>query len=106
MELDIEGKKFFDYITEYQKNAENDIIRKISEGIGVDEDKLRNFLHSDVDETNINEFGRFDDLVKTVNIEKAQEYFEKIENREIPVYEVNIKVNKLLRKIVIDGHLE
>lgn len=101
-----EGKKFFDYITEYQKNAENNIIRKISEGIGVDEDKLRNLLHSDVDETNINEFGRFDDLVKTVNIEKAQEYFEKKESREIPVYEVNIKVNKLLRKIVIDGHLE
>lgn len=102
----IEGKSFFDYITEYQKNAENDIIRKLSEEIGVDDQLLRSLLHSDVDESSINAFGRFDDLVKTVNIEKAKKYLEKKENREIPIYEVNIKVNKLLRKFVIDGHLE
>ena len=101
-----EGKEFIEYITEYQKNAENDIIRKISEGIGVDETKLRSLLNSNLDETNINEFGRFDDLVRTVDIEKAKNYFEKIENREIPIYEVNMKVNKLLRKFVIDGTLE
>jgi type I restriction enzyme R subunit len=102
----IEGKDFIEYITEYQRNAENDIIRKISDAIGVDENKLRNLLNSNVDETNINEFGRFDDLVNTVNIEKAKKYFENIGNREIPIFEVNMKVNKLLRKFVIDGTLE
>ncbi len=102
----VEGKSFMDYVTEYQKNAENDIIRQISQGLGLDENKLRNLINSDIDNGNINEFGRFDDLRKTIDIDKAKEYFEKIENREIPIFEVNLKIDKLLRKFIIDGNLE
>ena len=102
----IEGKSFMDYVTEYQKNAENDIIRQISQGLGLDEDKLRKLVNSDVDNSNINEFGRFDDLKKTIDINKAKQYFEKIENREIPIFEINLKIDKLLRKFIIDGNLE
>ena len=58
------------------------------------------------DDSNINEFGRFDDLKKTIDIDKAKEYFEKIENREVPIFEVNLKIDKLLRKFIIDGNLE
>jgi type I restriction enzyme R subunit len=102
----VEGKSFMDYVTEYQKNAENDIIRQISQGLGLDENKLRNLINSDIDNSNINEFGRFDDLKKTIDIDKAKEYFEKIENREILIFEVNLKIDKLLRKFIIDGNLE
>lgn len=101
-----EGKKFIDYITEYQKNAENDIIKKISFGLGLDETKLRNLINSDIDESNINEFGRFDDLKSTIDIEKAKNYFQEIEKREISIFEVNIKVDKLLRKFIITGNIE
>lgn len=101
-----EGKKFIDYITEYQKNAENDIIKKVSFGLGLDETKLRNLINSDIDESNINEFGRFDDLKSTIDIEKAKKYFQEIENREISIFEVNIKVDKLLRKFIITGNIE
>ena len=101
-----EGKKFIDYITEYQKNAENDIIKKVSFGLGLDEIKLRNLINSDIDESNINEFGRFDDLKSTIDIEKAKKYFQEIENREISIFEVNIKVDKLLRKFIITGNIE
>lgn len=100
-----EGKKFIDYITEYQKNAENDIIKKVSFGLGLDENKLRNLINSDVDESNINEFGRFDDLKSTIDIEKAKKYFQEIENREISIFEVNIKVDKLLREFIITGNI-
>ena len=102
----VEGKSFMDYVTEYQKNAENDIIRQISQGLGLDENKLRNLVNLNIDNSNINEFGRFDDLKKTININKAKEYFEKIENREIQTFEVNLKIDKLLRKFIIDGNLE
>lgn len=101
-----EGKKFIDYITEYQKNAENDIIKKVSFGLGLDENKLRNLINSDVDESNINEFGRFDDLKSTIDIEKAKKYFQEIENKEISIFEVNIKVDKLLRNFIITGNIE
>ncbi len=102
----VEGKSFMDYITEYQKNAENDIIRQISQGIGVDETKLRNLVNSNVDDSNINEFGRFDDLKSMIDIEKAKAYFEDIEKREITKFEVNLKIDKLLRKFIIDGNLD
>ncbi len=102
----IEGKSFMDYIVEYQKNAENDMIRQVSNGLGLDENKLRLLVNSSVDESNINEFGRFDDLKSTIDINKAKEYFEKIENREILIFEVNLKVDKLLRRFIITGTFE
>ena len=101
----VKEKSFMDYITEYQKNAENDVIRQISQGLGLDEKKLRNLVNSNVDDSNINEFGRFDDLKSTIDINKAKEYFEKIENKEIQIFEVNLKIDKLLRKFIIDGNL-
>lgn len=101
----IEEKSFMDYITEYQKKAENDLIRQISNGLGLDENKLRNLINSNVDDTNINEFGRFDDLKSTIDIDKAKAYFEQLENREIFIFEVNLKVDKLLRKFIIDGSI-
>ena len=100
------GKSFMDYVTEYQKNAENDIIRQISQGLGLDEKKLRSLVNSNIDDSNINEFGRFDDLKSTIDINKAKEYFEKIEKKEIQIFEVNLKIDKLLRKFIIDGSLE
>ena len=102
----VEGKSFMDYVTEYQKNAENDIIRQISQGLGLDENKLRNLVNLNIDNRNINEFGRLKKKKKTININKAKEYFEKIENREIQTFEVNLKIDKLLRKFIIDGNLE
>ena len=100
------GKNFMDYVTEYQRNAENDIIKQISQGLGLDEKKLRNLVNSNVDDGNINEFGRFDDLKRTIDINKAKEYFEKIEKKEIQIFEVNLKIDKLLRKFIIEGSLE
>lgn len=100
------GKSFMDYVTEYQRNAENDIIKQISQGLGLDEKKLRNLVNSNVDNSNINEFGRFDDLKRTIDINKAKEYFEKIEKKEIQIFEVNLKIDKLLRKFIIEGSLE
>ena len=56
------NKTFRDYITEYQYNAKNDQIKRISLVLGLDELKLRNMINVGLNETNINEFARFDDL--------------------------------------------
>ncbi len=102
----IEGKSFMDYVTEYQKNAENDIIKQLSQCLGVDEIKLRKMVNSNIDESNINEFGRFDDLKNTIDIIQAKHYFDDIEKRDVPIFEVNLKIDKLLRKFIIDGNLD
>lgn len=62
------------------------------------EDSLR------LNASNINEFGRYDELKKTVDKRKAKEYFEKIEGEKLFPPKVNIKVDNLLREFILkDG---
>ncbi|MFJ5622944.1 type I restriction endonuclease subunit R [Peribacillus loiseleuriae] len=97
------GKTFRDYVTEYQFKAKNDQIQSISRILGVDEKKLRNLLAANVNEANINEFGRFDDLKASVDKVKAKEYFEKLENVKIPPFKINIRVHNLLQEFILKG---
>lgn len=101
-----DGKTLRDYITEYLSKAKNDQIHRIAAALGVDEAKLRNIMSLQLNSANINEFGRYDDLKKTVNKEKAKEYFEKIEKTKIVPPKVNVKVDNLLREFILGGGFE
>lgn len=101
-----EGKSLRDYINEYLSKARNDQIHRISVAIGVDEDMLRNVMGLKLNENNLNEFGRYDELKKTVDKAKAKEYFEKVEGTKIIPPKVNVKVDKLLRDFIINGGYE
>jgi type I restriction enzyme R subunit len=87
------GKTFREYITEYEFNAKNDQIKKISTLLELDESKLRLLMSSGLTEANINEYGRFDELKNTVDKDKAKAYFEKLEGTTIPAFKVNIRVH-------------
>lgn len=100
------GKTFREYITEYLFNAKNDQIFRISQILGLDESKLRNMMDSGVTEKNINEYGRFDDLKSTVDKSKAKTYFEKLEEKTIPTFRVNIKIHDLLQEFIINSGFE
>ena len=52
---------------------------------------------------NINEYGRFDDLLKTVDRERAKISLEKIYLKEIAMWESNILVDKILRRFILQG---
>ncbi|MCX6338208.1 MAG: hypothetical protein NT153_13185 [Bacteroidetes bacterium] len=52
--------------------------------------------------TDINEYGRFDELKNTVDKYKAKSYFEKLEETSILAYKINIKVHNLLQKFIIE----
>ena len=54
-------------------------------------------------ETNINEYGRFDDLKKTVDRDKARAYFTAVEGTSIPEFRLNIKIEKLLKDFILSG---
>lgn len=101
-----EGKTLRDYITEYLSKAKNDQIHRVAVALGVDELKLRTIMSLRLNSTNINEFGRYDDLKKTVNKAKAKEYFEKIEGTKIIPPKVNVKVDNLLREFILGGGFE
>ena len=101
-----ENKSFMDYITDYEEANENDQIKKISEAFGLDEEKLRKIMSSVVTEYNINEYNRFEELLKTIDNDKSKETLEKLYKRELKRWEINIEVDKILRKFIIQGDFD
>ena len=107
-----EGKSLRDYINEYLSKARNDQIHRVSSALGLDENLLRNIMSLKLNENNLNEFGRYDELKKTVLLlsgtvaQLTKEYFEKVEGTKIIPPKVNVKVDKLLRDFIISGGYE
>jgi len=98
-----DGKPFRDYITEYQYRAKNEQVRQIANALGVDIPKLENLMNAGITEASINEYGRFDDLKKTVDREKAEEYFVSTEGTKVPAFRLSIKIEKLLKDFILSG---
>ena len=98
-----EGKSFMDYVTEYASNAKNDQIHKLATALGLDESLLRDMMTKHLCENNINEFGRFDALKSTVNVELAKSYFENKSGMKLPRPKVNIKIDNTLRDFILKG---
>ena len=60
-----EGKSLRDYITEYLYRAKNAQVHQFAATFDLDEKKLRNMMSLGLTLSDINEFGRFDELFKT-----------------------------------------
>ena len=106
-EIDVqEDKTLRDYINEYKYNAKDDQTHKFAEVFGLDENKLRAMMELNLNELNINEFGRLDDLKKSVDKQKARAYFESVEGTKVLPHKVNIRVDSLLRKFILSGGFE
>jgi type I restriction enzyme, R subunit len=101
-----EGKTLKEYITSYQVQAKNDQIGRCAMVFGLGEEKLRHFLARKVSMDSINEFGRFDELLRTVDIKKAREYFEAIEQKKLSIPQVHIKIDEFLRHFIFEGGFE
>ena len=96
-------KTFRDYINEYMAAAKQDEIHRIASVLGLDEEKLRLLMQTIVTESTLNEYGRFDALLATVDKGKAKAYFEKLDGKPIPPPKVNPRVSKLLREFILSG---
>lgn len=100
------GKTLRDYITEYIAKAKDDQVHRISTVLGLDEALLRSIMSLKLNINNINEFGRFDELKKSVDKAKAKQYFETVEGTTIIPPKVNIKVDNLLREFILSGGID
>jgi len=102
----VSNKTFRDYLTEYQYNAKNEQFQEISATLGLDKSKLMKLIGCGVTESNINDYGRFDDLKDSVDKAKAKVYFEELEGKKIPAFKINIKTHNLLQDFIISGGFE
>ena len=60
-------------------------------------------MNSGVTKANINEYGRFDDLISTADRSLAKEYFEKKEGKTLSAFQVTKNINKLLKEFILNG---
>ena len=95
------SKTFREYVALYQANAENSQIMKLVELFGLDNEKLKEMINLNVTESNINDYGRFDDLKNSVDKTKAKLYFEELEGCTLTLPKVNIKVHNLLKDFIL-----
>ena len=96
-------KTFMDYIAEYEARDKNDRINSLSTSLGLDSDLLRKMVDLNLDNNNIDEYGRFEQLKSTVDKERAKSYLEQRLGRQLLMIEVNIEIDKLLRNFIIKG---
>ena len=61
------GKSFKDYIVEYRTHAQNESIHQVAIDFGLDEEQLRMLMNTHITEENLNEFGRYDNIIKTAD---------------------------------------
>jgi len=98
-----EGKTLRDYITMYGSRTKNRQVGRLVEALGVDEGLLTKMMSLDLNERNINEFGRFDDLKDSLDKGRAKDFFEAKAGRSMPMFKVNIEADKLLKKFILSG---
>ncbi|MEY8314961.1 type I restriction endonuclease subunit R, EcoR124 family [Adlercreutzia muris] len=97
------AKTFRDYITEYQRHAQDERIARAGDFLGVNVAQLAELLSAGPDEESLNEFGRFDKLMDTVDLARAREYLSALEGASIPAFKVKMRADSLLRRFILEG---
>ena len=97
------GETLRDYISAYQIGEKRAQIKKAASIFGLDENLLRELIKLRLTDGNINEFGRFDRLITSVDRAKARAYFEKVEGKTVSAFAASSKVSKLLREFLLKG---
>ena len=98
-----EGKTFRDYITEYQNKSKHEQVERIVHYLGCSEELLIDLMESHVTEKNINDYGRFDRLKNTVVKDEAKAYFSAVEGKDIPMFRINSRAEKMLKDFILSG---
>jgi type I restriction enzyme R subunit len=78
----------------------------VSQAFGLNEDKLKKMMGTVITESNINEYGRFDDLKDTVVKEKAAEYVATKYGKTLSPFHVNRKTHDILKDFIIKGEFD
>lgn len=92
-----------DYIIRYAKDEKSEQVKKLVKYLGISEKMLSDMMKENINEDTLNEYGRFDALKATVDRDKAQAYFSKMDGESLPPFMVNNRVEKLLTDFILEG---
>ena len=72
-------------------------------GLGADEDALRALMDAQAAPGELNAYGRFDALMKTVDPKKAAAFFTAVEGRPVTVFAANLATDRYFRRFILSG---
>lgn len=96
------GKTIYDYILDYQKRECDKQVFTLSEATGISFTKLNDLFSKDVNEQNINEQGRFEELIRTIDKGKAVDFLKKVTGQDVPKRFVMSNMSSIVRRFIID----
>lgn len=96
------GKTIYDYIIDYQKRECDQQAYTLGEATGLNITKLQELISKDTTEQNINEQGRFDALVQTLDKVKTVDFLKKVTDQDVPKRFVITNMSSILRRFILD----
>lgn len=95
-------KTIYDYINDYQQRECDNQIYSLAEATGLNAQKLKELMRKDVNEQDINEQGRFQDIIDTLEKEKCIEFVKRVLGRDVKPMFVISNTSNLVRRFVLD----
>lgn len=100
-----DGKSVEDYLNDYKQSHQDREILQLHKALGVDEDRLRALMVARVSEANLNEYGRFDGLKATIDVDQATKYFESKAGKSLSKFAIIRDAENLLRGFIVRDEL-
>ncbi len=94
---------FNDYINKYKIEAKNDQISIFANKLGFSEKELRELINAKPTDANLNEYGRFDNFKKSLNVNIAKIYFDTQDGKNYGEPLIKSKAENLVRDFIIKG---
>lgn len=96
------GKTIHDYIASYQIKELQQQIMTLSDATGLNAGMLIHIMNSEVNEQNLNEYNRYENLKNTLDQEKTCAFLNRITGISLLPFLVPIKIDEVLRKFILD----
>ncbi len=100
------SKTFRDYISDYMKREEEARIARIVRRLGCNADMLRELMSKKVTSENIDAYGRFNDLLTTVDTDKARRFFVAVQKDTYRESRLKMHIDSYLRAFVLSGGID
>lgn len=95
-------KTIYDYIQDYQKRECDQQIYTFAEATGLNINKLKDLINKDTNEQNINDHGRFDDLMNTMDKVLCVDFLKKVTGQDVPKRFLVPNMSSIVRRFILD----
>ena len=96
------NKTIYDYILDYRKRECDRQVYTLTEATGLDINRLKDLISKDTTAENINEHGRFDELIHTLDKAKAVDFLKKVTGQDVPKRFVTTNMSSIVRRFILD----